>query len=142
MSEKPTEETHEGISRRRMLKRIGAGAAVAWSAPVLTSMSTPAFAQYQDSPCDPGNQCDLNTPCNFAIDCESSGGTCNCWVLADRSACWCGPISPCTDYVPCDNGQCAPGFVCVENCCGQLCYPECPAQQGGPRRSGPKYGTL
>jgi hypothetical protein len=139
MSEKPTEETHEGISRRRMLKRIGAGAAVAWTAPVLTSLKTPAFAQaYPPCPCD------LNTPCNFAIDCEDSGGSCNCWVLADRSKCWCGPISPCTDYVPCDNGRCAEGFVCVENCCGQLCYPECPAQSGprGPRRSGPKYGTL
>ncbi len=34
----------EGISRRRMLKRIGAGAAIAWSAPVLTSFRAPAFA--------------------------------------------------------------------------------------------------
>jgi hypothetical protein len=34
----------ESISRRRMLKRIGAGAAVAWTAPVLTSIRTPAFA--------------------------------------------------------------------------------------------------
>ena len=35
----------EGVSRRRMLKRIGAGAAVAWTAPILTSIRTPAFAQ-------------------------------------------------------------------------------------------------
>lgn len=34
------------ISRRRMLKRIGAGAAVAWTAPILTSVRVPAFAQY------------------------------------------------------------------------------------------------
>jgi hypothetical protein len=33
------------ISRRRMIKRIGAGAAVAWTAPVLMSVKTPAFAQ-------------------------------------------------------------------------------------------------
>jgi hypothetical protein len=32
------------LSRRRLLKRIGAGAAVAWSAPVLTSFHAPAFA--------------------------------------------------------------------------------------------------
>jgi hypothetical protein len=32
------------LSRRRMLKRIGLGAAVAWSAPVLTSFQAPAFA--------------------------------------------------------------------------------------------------
>jgi hypothetical protein len=35
-----------GISRRRMLKRIGAGAAVAWTAPIITSVRTPAWAQY------------------------------------------------------------------------------------------------
>ena len=34
-----------GISRRRMLKRIGAGAAVAWTAPIITSVRVPAFAQ-------------------------------------------------------------------------------------------------
>ena len=32
------------ISRRVMLKRIGAGAAVAWTVPVLTTIRTPAFA--------------------------------------------------------------------------------------------------
>jgi CHRD domain-containing protein len=34
-----------GISRRQMLQRIGAGAAVAWTAPVLMSVKSPAFAQ-------------------------------------------------------------------------------------------------
>lgn len=34
-----------GISRRKVLKRIGAGAAVAWTAPILVSVRTPAFAQ-------------------------------------------------------------------------------------------------
>jgi hypothetical protein len=33
-----------GISRRTARKRIGAGAAIAWTAPVLTSLRTPAFA--------------------------------------------------------------------------------------------------
>jgi hypothetical protein len=33
------------ISRRRLIKRLGAGAAVAWSAPVLMSVKVPAFAQ-------------------------------------------------------------------------------------------------
>jgi CHRD domain-containing protein len=34
-----------GISRRRMLRRIGAGVAVAWTAPILTSVRVPAYAQ-------------------------------------------------------------------------------------------------
>lgn len=32
------------ISRRRLIKRIGAGAAVAWTAPVLLSVKVPAYA--------------------------------------------------------------------------------------------------
>jgi Cu/Zn superoxide dismutase len=35
----------QGISRRRMLKRVGAGVAVAWTAPILTSVRVPAYAQ-------------------------------------------------------------------------------------------------
>jgi hypothetical protein len=44
-------EPREDISRRRMLRRIGAGAAVAWTVPVLTSIRTPAFAATAPS-CD------------------------------------------------------------------------------------------
>src|SRR5438445_9939036 len=33
----------EAISRRGVLKRIGAGAAIAWSTPILTSVRAPAF---------------------------------------------------------------------------------------------------
>lgn len=33
------------ISRRRMLKRLGTGVAVAWTAPILTSVRVPAYAQ-------------------------------------------------------------------------------------------------
>ena len=32
------------VSRRKMLQRIAAGTAIAWTAPVLTSLRTPAFA--------------------------------------------------------------------------------------------------
>jgi CHRD domain len=34
-----------GVSRRKMLQRIGAGVAVAWTAPIITSLKVPAFAQ-------------------------------------------------------------------------------------------------
>jgi hypothetical protein len=33
-----------GVSRRQVLKRIGVGAAVAWTAPILTSVRVPAYA--------------------------------------------------------------------------------------------------
>lgn len=39
------------ISRRRMLKRMGAGVAVAWTAPILTSVRVPAYAQTTPTSC-------------------------------------------------------------------------------------------
>jgi hypothetical protein len=36
---------HSKISRRSMLRRLGAASAVAWTAPVITSIRVPAFAQ-------------------------------------------------------------------------------------------------
>ncbi len=126
------------ISRRTMLKRAGVGAAVVWSAPILSSVRVPAFARTATGPggCpkNPCDSCDVNTPCNSAFDCQNSGGACNCWVLADRSSCYCGPISACTGFQPCQNGQCPAGQCCVENCCGQLCYPVCSAKHATPYR--------
>jgi hypothetical protein len=43
-----------GISRRRMLRRMGAGVAIAWTAPILTSVRVPAYAQPS-----PGTSCQL-----------------------------------------------------------------------------------
>jgi hypothetical protein len=39
------------ISRRRMLRRLGAGVAVAWTAPILTSVRVPAYAQTTPGSC-------------------------------------------------------------------------------------------
>lgn len=48
-SEKP--QGASDISRRRMLKRVGAGVAVAWTAPILTSVRVPAYAQTTPGVC-------------------------------------------------------------------------------------------
>jgi hypothetical protein len=40
-----------GISRRRMLRRMGAGVAIAWTAPILTSVRVPAYAQVSPGSC-------------------------------------------------------------------------------------------
>lgn len=143
------EESHidvseNGISRRRMIKRIGAGAAIAWSAPILTSLKSPAFAQPSPiAPCDPGAPCDLNAPCNVAIPCKGGNPACNCWVLADRSSCFCGGLILCSDLQFCGPGDtCPPGEVCVENCCGKLCYVPCQFSNARARpKAGPAYGT-
>jgi len=142
------EETHidvseDGISRRRMLKRIGAGAAVAWSAPILTSLRTPAFAQGSPPPPEDCG-CDVNTPCNVSIDCHNSGGLCNCWVLQDRSGCWCGPFDACSNHSACGtDADCGSGERCIENCCGLLCYAACDVSSGkpAPKGAGRAYGV-
>jgi hypothetical protein len=36
---------HDRVSRRRMIKRLGAATGVAWTAPVLSTVGIPAFAQ-------------------------------------------------------------------------------------------------
>src|SRR2546428_9685181 len=64
-------EQKDTVSRRRMLKRIGAGAAVAWTVPVLTSMRAPAFAQ-GSAPCE--TNCFYNT--NFVRNPDGSYGPC------------------------------------------------------------------
>jgi hypothetical protein len=74
------ESTVDGISRRRVLKRIGGGVAIAWTAPVLTSLRTPAFAQSPTCGCPPYDCtnpafCD-NAPCECSPPHE--GGPCIC----------------------------------------------------------------
>jgi hypothetical protein len=118
--EPETPEVEDGISRRRMLKRIGAGAAIAWSAPVLTSIRTPAFAQgYAACPC-------------FQFDCNGPpcpGTVCACLTDVDGGEFCsndfsCGSTNPCTT-----NGDCPAGWFCQgDGCagsCGQVCVPPC-----------------
>lgn len=119
----------QSISRRSMLKRIGAGAAVAWTAPVLTSLRTPAFAQQYVCPggCP---QCQFGQPC--LTDCACVG-------IPDE--CICANVGICTSPDPicrtdadceafCPGGRCAKCIFdpsCVETSCW------CPCGDG-PRR--------
>src|SRR5919201_1570240 len=97
-------EVGEGISRRRMLKRIGAGAAVAWSAPILTSLKTPAFAATPTCQCS-AQQCDVLSPCGINCGCfQNQAGGCACVDLKDG---FCASFNPCNTAA-----DCAPGEVC------------------------------
>ena len=119
----------DGISRRRMLKRIGAGAAVAWTAPVLTSLRTPAFAQ--GSP--PSSSCEGCTDCGPLVPCGT--GNCGCFPAIPSRACHCGELfsGACADFAKCnpDGSGCPAGTVCVTSCCDQqfgeppICMPDC-----------------
>jgi hypothetical protein len=71
----------EGISRRKMLKRIGAGTAVAWSAPILTSIHTSAFAASPGCGCPPYDCVTGQQTCPSGCPCapHHNGGPCICW---------------------------------------------------------------
>lgn len=129
-------EPKEGISRRRMLKRIGAGAALAWTTPILTSIKTPAFAQSPGCGFEP---CGCSDPCSFAIPCQNRGD-CNCWVHASSRQCICQFfVGSCGDFGLCPGGsdsECAPGFCCVDTCCGFTCAPPCGFSGAAPKRQG------
>jgi hypothetical protein len=112
------------ISRRGMLKRLGAGAAVAWSAPVLTSLRTPAFAQYP-ARCTESSQCGAIVFCGEECFCTST-------VEGDAVHCqqdfFCGTQPTCTSSAECQaqgfeycraaGTGCCPGAVCVFMCFG------------------------
>jgi hypothetical protein len=117
-----------GISRRRMLKRLGAGAAIAWSAPVLSSLRTPAFAQGYPRECI---DCETN-PCGFdpVAECGTSvtGDICVCALLVTGGCACFQPIClPNPELCDVTDPTCPVGFACVnEGCCAvSFCAPLC-----------------
>jgi hypothetical protein len=124
-----------GVTRRRMLKRIGTGAAIAWSTPVLTSLTVPAFAQSPPAceseictscGCRPGDICGPAVFCNPA----GCGGDCICLNNSDFSACDCKafPSNFCADYPPCQSNADCPvvGQCCMRSCCPEgTCMDPC-----------------
>jgi len=107
------EEARAEISRRRMLKRIGAGAAVAWSAPIITSVQTPAFAASAPA-CSPCAPFDCNNPAFCQEPCFSF------CVERINTQCFCGPAigwnNPPGDPICAQDSDCAffgQGSVCV-----------------------------
>jgi hypothetical protein len=119
------------LSRRRMLKRIGAGAAVAWSAPVLSSLRTPAFAQYPP----PHPECNEAT-CETFVPCSGANPDCVC-VDTDRGGTCVPGSTQCAGLPLCPGGtsaECPPDHVCAVNTCcvDPVCVPieltrACPA---------------
>lgn len=132
-------EIQDRISRRRMIKRLGAATAVAWTAPVLSTLggATPAFAQYGSS-CQgcvalgqPGSEHCANQP-----DCgaEPSGNPCSCLRQNDNT-CQCHSCVFCDNpaIAPCaSTADCPPGWLCALSCCSDpaatddfVCLPGC-----------------
>jgi hypothetical protein len=138
---KPEGWALEKISRRKALKRVAAGTAVAWSAPVLTSVSAPAFATHRYDVCTGHELVDCDpatvTLCGDPGTCPPP---CACVRTVDGpSTCinqwFCGQIgSGCTSNAQCD--AVFAGSVCVPaggSCCPTSeCAPRCGTCPVGP----------
>jgi len=110
------EKAGNGISRRTLLKRVGAAGAIAWTTPVITSLRTPAFGA---SP-GPHPEC-VEASCGNFVECTSLNPDCIC-VNTDQGG-FCVPGSTaCADLTDCPGGtsaECGPGEVCAtDSCCG------------------------
>ncbi len=128
-------DAQDGLSRRELLKRMAAGSAIAWSAPIISTFNTPAFAGNGGvaSPACP--RCEVG---DFgSIICGGTGPfqQCTCQaVVVDGVAtgeCFCHEVISCGDphVIPCSSdADCTePGWRCTSNGCFPEggCVPPC-----------------
>jgi hypothetical protein len=139
---------HEGVTRREIIKRAAIAGGVAWAAPVIQSITTPAFAQttprctagcfwVKISPDEPGGCVDANGTV-FCPDClqgnTQSPDGCPCVVnLVTQNCEWTLAPLPagCTflgGYSKCAGNLCEPAVV---NPDGSVTFPPCPKAGGG-----------
>jgi hypothetical protein len=113
------ESVDRRVSRRAALKKIGVGTAIAWSAPVITTFGSRAFAAGTPAPlplCNRGpcQPCFKPCPSNGGCACLDHGGDCVC-------------ISGFTSAFPCSaDSECPSGSICVtcgggSGMCGAPC---------------------
>jgi len=110
------------VSRRKMLKGIGAGAAVVWAAPVLTSVRAPVFAAGSARCGCPPADCNNFATCDNGCLCapHHGGGPCVCWLSG-----FCSGVGQdlCQTDQDCIN-QFGPTFVCGDinpDTCRAIC---------------------
>jgi hypothetical protein len=116
-------QTEQGISRRTLLKRVGAGAVIAWSAPIISSFGSKALAGLPgrcNAPCGAITLCavnrfgDVDGSCGCSADTE---GRCDCWANV-----FCTDVCVCSTSADCPAGwRCIPGTGCGD----QVCIPAC-----------------
>lgn len=130
-----SDQAPDRISRRKMLKRMGAGAAVVWTAPVVMSLQAPAFAALSVV-------CPPETGCSSCVDnggCRD--GPPGCFKgLSTEGECLCFVNAHCSGLMPCSSSsECSPGWhcICPQNGCGMsLCVPCCFFPPGSPPKGG------
>ena len=107
----------ERVSRRRLLKRAGVGAALLGAGSMLTASSAAAQG---DPTCIRTGGCG---ECNFQTTC---GEGCGC-VITVEGCCFCHQGISCGGATQCHHSSdCPPGWECAYTCCGgTICIPPC-----------------
>ena len=139
------EEGASRVSRRRLITRLGIGAAVAWVTPLVTSFSSGAEAGGCGcEPCVEGSEsCDWVCGSHSCHKCGQGCGPLGdayCSRDVDEN-CFCWEDSFCSEVSDCTlNSDCPPGYACIPSTCCLI--PKClPACGVGPR-SLRKHGKL
>jgi hypothetical protein len=132
----------QGVSRRRLLKRVAIGGGVVYAAPFMTSTALAgpdnghprcnALPGESVKTCGPSPCGAEQTDCRGAIP---EGSFCTCVPREPGSGnetgegqCFCHEVQFCADIEPCENtGDCPPGWACTSSCCapGSFCLPPC-----------------
>lgn len=135
------------LTRGKLLKRAGAGAALIAGGSVFTAES--AFADvtpdaktqtacYKAAVQNDDGACGI---CNGQVICGD--GSCGC-IIQTNGCCFCHQGSSCSQLPPCTtNRQCPKGWKCAASCCfdagfGTLCHPPC-GSAAAPRVAGQAY---
>jgi hypothetical protein len=125
------------VSRRDALKKIGIGAGIAWSAPVVLSFYNAAGAATGtpdnsttttgETTVPPNHPECVGATCATFTPCSSSNPDCICVSTPDPAIAFCVPGStPCNIGPVCaPDGSCPPGMFCaLDTCCGfNVCTP-------------------
>ena len=139
------------ISRRELIRNVGIAGAVAWAAPVLTSL--PASASVDKCKKKKSKKLCKGVPLGNCTNGFQACGTCSSDV-GDGSFCfesmsgvnYCGPDSFCSELTQCaSDGDCKGGFCSTANGCTGcgtsigFCIPRCcTGLAGAPRRAKPR----
>lgn len=121
--------TDERVSRARLLKRAGVGAAALGGASMLTAATASAVTPTATTPSKAciHNGCGV---CENLITCGDSG-CCACFTTVE-GCCFCAGDWFCDTALTCTSSHgCPPGWACVRSCCDEefgyhtQCVPRC-----------------
>ena len=113
--------SEQRVTRGRLLKRAGVGAAALGAGSMLTASTASANLPPSKS-CVSAGGCGI---CGNLNNCEGSG-CCFCFITTE-GCCTCSEDFFCSGAVACTKStQCPPGWSCAYTCCGgSVCAPHC-----------------